>query len=175
MKNQVLSIEQMQKLKDLGVDTTKASMVLLFQDDESNIYDWDEVVEECSEFGDCFQHFIKDDEGNHNMVYMSLLDAERGNYDHSYREDCTVFTLQDIIDLLPKSISHKYEVLSKTYEDTYALVWDMEGGVLKYCDDIGCEREYTNHAIIHVNEIGVLESLYEMLVWVAENGYLTSK
>ena len=66
-------------------------------------------------------------------------------------------------------------MLSKTYEDTYVLVWDMEGGVVKYCDDIGCEREYTNHAIIHVNEIGVLESFYNMLVWVAENGHLKTK
>ena len=90
-------------------------------------------------------------------------------------DDIKAFSLQDIIELLPKSISHKYEVLSKTYEDTYVLVWDMEGGVVKYCDDIGCEREYTNHAIIHVNEIGVLESFYNMLVWVAENGHLKTK
>ena len=90
-------------------------------------------------------------------------------------DDVVAFGLHDIIELLPKSISNKYEVLSKTYEDTYVLVWDMEGGVLKYCDDIGCEREYTNHAIIHVNEIGILESFYQMLVWVAENGYLKTK
>ena len=90
-------------------------------------------------------------------------------------DDVVAFSLQDIIELLPKSISHKYEVLSKTCEDTYVLVWDMEGGVLKYCDDIGCEREYTNHAIIHVNEIGILESFYQMLIWVVENGFLKTK
>ena len=90
-------------------------------------------------------------------------------------DDVEAFGLQDIIELLPKSISHKYEVLSKTCEDTYVLVWDMEGGVLKYCDDIGCEREYTNHAIIHVNEIGALESFYKMIVWVAKKGCFKTK
>ena len=146
MRNQVLSIEQMQKLKELGVNTSKASMCYISKYPSCDFDDGDEIVVVCNDFN-------------------KKLHNEFG----------PAFTLQDIIELLPKSISHKYEVLSKTYEDTYALVWDMEGGVLKYCDDIGCEREYTNHAIIHVNEIGVLESLYNMLVWVAENGYLKTK
>ena len=148
MKNQVLSIEQMRKLKELGVDTSKASMHFLYMPTAksimSGVYEVDDEPE----------------------VFVSQNGM---NHEHP------TFTLQDIIELLPKSISHKYEVLSKTYEDTYVLVWDMEGGVVKYCDDIGCEREYTNHAIIHVNEIGVLESFYNMLIFVAENGYLKTK
>ena len=113
------------------------------------------------------------------MCLMYTSDSSDNYYlkygESTCEDDIVAFTLQDIIELLPKSISHKYEVLSKTCEDTYVLVWDMEGGVLKYCDDIGCEREYTNHAIIHVNEIGILESFYQMLVWVAEHGYLKTK
>ena len=134
----VLSIEQMTKLKELGVDVEPNGLDFMYS----------EVV----------------------PVECRLMYAES-----VCEDDMKAFTLQDIIELLPKSISHKYEVLSKTYEDTYVLVWDMEGGVVKYCDDIGCEREYTNHAIIHVNEIGVLESFYNMLLWVAENGYLKTK
>ena len=166
MKNQVLSIEQMQKLKELGVDPSKASMVLLFQDDESNIYDWDEVVEECSEFGDCFHHFVKDDEGNNNRVYMSLLDAERGNYDHSYREDCTVFTLQDIIELLPKQlppVDFGYNCFVVTPNS------GLTGYVFHY-DDIADGEIYKQ-----IYSEKILDAAYEMLVWVAENGYLTSK
>ena len=146
MKNQVLSIEQMQKLKELGVDTSKASMCYISKYPSCDFDDGDSIVVVSKDFNK-----------------------------RLYNEFGPAFTLQDIVELLPKSISHKYEVLSIIHEDTYVLVWDMEGGVLKYCDDIGCEREYTNHAIIHVNEIGVLESLYEMLIWVAENGYLTAK
>ena len=158
MKNQVLSIEQMQKLKDLGIDTTKASMVLLFQDDESNIYDWDEVVEECSEFGDCFQHFIKDDEGNHNMVYMSLLDAEGGNYDHSYREDCTVFTLQDILELLPYTFDNYYLKIYRAINMYYFIYENVNVE-----DDI-LEKGNTP-----------LNAAYNMLVNIAENGHLKTK
>ena len=134
----VLSIEQMTKLKELGVDVTPKEECLMYTSDSSDNY------------------------------YLKYGES-------TCEDDIAAFGLQDIIELLPKSISHKYEVLSKTYEDTYVLVWDMEGGVVKYCDDIGCEREYTNHAIIHVNEIGVLESFYNMLVWVAENGHLKTK
>ena len=134
----VLSIEQMTKLKELGVDVKPKGTCLMYTSDSSDNY------------------------------YLKYGES-------TCEDDIAAFGLQDIIELLPKSISHKYEVLSKTYEDTYVLVWDMEGGVVKYCDDIGCEREYTNHAIIHVNEIGVLESFYNMLVWVAENGHLKTK
>ena len=165
MKNQVLSIEQMQRLKELGVDTSKASMVCLFQDDESNIYDWDEVVEECSEFGDCFQYFVKNDEGNRNMVYMSLLNAEGGNYDHSYREDCTVFTLQDIIELLPKKIRD------------FELNWYMHNMIIRY----DYYNSFDGIDVLNGSSFGfcdnnsLLESAYEMLIWVAENGYLKTK
>lgn len=134
----VLSIEQMTKLKELGVDVEPKGTCLMYTSDSSDNY------------------------------YLKYGES-------TCEDDIKAFSLQDIIELLPKSISHKYEVLSKTYEDTYVLGWDMEGGVVKYCDDIGCEREYTNHAIIHVNEIGVLESFYNMLIWVIENGYLKKK
>ena len=134
----VLSIEQMNQLKELGVDVKPKGVCLMYTSDSSDNY------------------------------YLKYGES-------TCEDDVKAFSLQDLIELLPKSISHKYEVLSKTYEDTYVLVWDMEGGVVKYCDDIGCEREYTNHAIIHVNEICVLESFYNMLLWVAENGYLKTK
>ena len=162
MKNQVLSIEQMQKLKELGVDTSKASMVCLFQDDESNIYDWDEVVEECSEFGDCFHHFVKDDEGNNNRVYMSLLDAEGGNYDHSYRKDCTVFTLQDITELLTDDVQK-------------AIVFINNEEYFVKCYEIKYDEENVFKIIYFDNIKQLLNACYEMLIWVAENGYLKTK
>ena len=171
MRNQVLSIEQMRKLKELGVDTSKASMVCLFQDDESNIYDWDEVVEVCSEFGDCFHHFVNDDEGNNNRVYMSLLDAEGDNYDHSYREDCTVFTLQDIIELLPARIQRNTEYDLTIYKDF--LLYSCQGkNQFAACRPL----IFFNAVELFTDiEIGLIGAAYEMLVWVTENGYLKTK
>ncbi len=166
MKNQVLSIEQMQKLKELGVDTSRAGMVCLFQDDESNIYDWDEVVEECSEFGDCFQYFVKNDEGNQNMVYMSLLDAECGNYDHSYREDCTVFTLQDIIALLPKTFMDDINKFHLTISTVEGATIYIVGYV--YDEDVSIDKKY------FCNE-SIINAAYDMLIWIIENEYLKTK
>ena len=166
MKNQVLSIEHMLKLKELGVDTSKASMVCLFQDDESNIYDWDEVVKDWSEFGDCFHHFVKDEEGNNNRLYMSLLDAEGGNYDHSYREDCTVFTLQDIIELLPKTFMDDINKFHLTISTVDGASIYIVGYV--YDEYVSIDKKY------FCNE-SIINAAYEMLVWVAENGYLKSK
>lgn len=48
MKNQTLSIEQMLHLKELGVDTSKASMVLIATDDDSCPLDWETALAEIS-------------------------------------------------------------------------------------------------------------------------------
>lgn len=88
MEDQVLSIERIQHLKEFGVDTSKASMVLIVTDEYGDVLDWDEEI-------------YKYEAEDKNFEY---LDADTGNYDHSYRRDCGVFTLQDILDLLPEEI-----------------------------------------------------------------------
>ena len=45
MKNQTLSIEQMQHLQKIGVDTSNASMVLIATDNEGYDLDWEEALE----------------------------------------------------------------------------------------------------------------------------------
>ena len=45
MKNQTLSIEQMQHLQKIGVDTSNASMVLIATDNDGCILDWAEALE----------------------------------------------------------------------------------------------------------------------------------
>lgn len=72
MKDQVLSIERMQHLKEFGVDTSKASMVLIVTDEYGDVLDWGEEI-------------YKYEAEDKNFEY---LDAETGNYDHSYRSDC---------------------------------------------------------------------------------------
>ena len=89
MKNQVLSISQMRHLRDLGVDTQEASVVHLFKDEEENYIDYDEAETLREEI----------------VVLDRYYDAEMGNYDHSLRMDYGVFTLQDLLDKLPHSIS----------------------------------------------------------------------
>lgn len=75
MKNQVLSIEQMQKLKELGVDINKASMCYI------------------SKYPSC-----DFDDGD------SIVVVSKGFNKRLYNEFGPAFTLQDIIELLPHNI-----------------------------------------------------------------------
>lgn len=140
MSKQVLSIEQMQHLNRLGVDTSKASMVLLYFNDEGEIIDW----YDADEFSEKF---------------IQLYDAETGNYDHSYRMYCGVFTLQDILDLLPYTIEENFLTITK---DT------MNNKVVYF---IGYEDIDGAASPVFINEY-TIDSAYEMLCWCAENGYV---
>ena len=121
MKNQVLSIEQMQKLKELGVDTSKASMHFLYMPTAksimSGVYEVDDEPE----------------------VFVSQNGM---NHEHP------TFTLQDIIELLPIEnidirrnchekwvISYKDEITFKSefmIDAAYKmLIWVIENNYLK--------------------------------------------
>ena len=75
MKNQVLSIEQMQKLKELGVDTSQASMCYISKYPSCDFDDGDSIVVVSKDFNK-----------------------------RLYNEFGPAFTLQDIIELLPHNI-----------------------------------------------------------------------
>lgn len=89
MKDQVLSIGQMRYLRDLGVDTQEASIVHLFKDEEGNYIDYDKAEALREEI----------------VVLDRYYDAEMGNYDHSLRMDYGVFTLQDLLNVIPPRVS----------------------------------------------------------------------
>lgn len=147
MSKPVLSIEQMQYLKELGVDTSKASMVLLWKDDEGNEMDWDEVQDELSH-------------PEPMEMFKELYDAETGNYDHSYRKYCGVFTLQDILDLLPRSVDDE-------------LILFIEKSKHKW--RIGYDDVETDEIFEDFSDVNMIDAAYEMLCWVIDNGYLKVK
>lgn len=76
MKNQVLSIKQMQELKELGIDTSKASMCWIGCTDGNDVYPYN------STFKDIFE--------SHKETIPSVLTP--------------TFTLQDILEILPREI-----------------------------------------------------------------------
>lgn len=147
MKNQTLSIEQMQYLQKLGVDTSNASMVLIATDNEGYDLDWEEALE-----------YVNSKEQE---VYFSLFDAETGDYDHSCREDCGVFTLQDVIDKLPKFIT---PMPSKQIR--FSCFINIFGGI-KYVNE-----DDVNDVLKLIRGNNLLEIAYEMLCWCVENGYV---
>lgn len=140
MKNQVLSIEQMQKLKELGVDTSKASMAVY------NIYAGEEKEYGILAANGAFAEKQEHDRfgyGIHNVV----------SFDKK-----PVFTLQDIIELLPYTFDNFYLKIYRGINMYYFIYESIDSE-----DDI-IEKGNTP-----------LLAAYNMLIWVAENGYLTAK
>lgn len=140
MKNQVLSIEQMQKLKELGVDTSKASMAVY------NIYAGEQKEYDILAANGSFAEKQEHDRfgyGIHNVV----------SFDKK-----PVFTLQDIVELLPYTFDNFYLKIYRGINMYYFIYESINSE-----DDI-IEKGNTP-----------LLAAYNMLIWVAENGYLTSK
>lgn len=128
MEKQVLSIEQMQHLQELGLDTSDASMHWQFLPTADSIINGtDEVEKEPSLF------------------------VSQPNMRHEY----PAYTLQDIINLLPIYI--KWNSLIIVFN---AVMYSA-----------GYGEGYDNPLVVF-DEKSLLESAYNMLCWVIENGYL---
>lgn len=132
MSKQVLEIEQMQRLKELGINTSKAGMAFIgkFADSE---------------------------------VLIELPDTETCQSCH---EGCGIFTLQDVLDLLPGMI-----VLNNSKRvDELWLEFGTNGRhnelwYVKYRSLDGYTHKYTE-------KINLIDAAYEMLCWCAENKFI---
>lgn len=124
----VLTIEQMNQLKELGVDVKPKCKCLMYTSDSSDDY------------------------------YLKYGES-------TCEDDIKAFTLQDVIELLPKSIT------------------DYTGSVFSFCIEYRCLfNRYTlwyiscdYDPIVEFCKDDLLQAAYEMLLWVIENGYLTAK
>lgn len=127
MKNQVLSIKQMQHLKKLGVDRRQASM--------------------CR---------ITDKKGKTRLVIHSLQ-----CYDNKkYVRVIPTFTLQDILELLPKEISRDGCTWSAS------LYIDYENNRIAY----GNTDRYGFEVFLETKiEKNLIDAAYQTLCWLKEN------
>lgn len=139
---QVLSVEQMKHLQELGLDTSDASMVLIATDDDGITLLWEDAEKAIK------HHWYN--------VCFNLYYAETASYDHSYRNSCGVFTLQDILDKLPCFIGTHVLTLQKL----------ANSGTCLY-------MEPYSRSILNLTESKeLINSAYEMLCWCIENGYV---
>lgn len=136
MSKQVLDIQQMQHLKELGVDTSKAGMALVYRNKYGDIVDWNIVDKDVHEYGI----------GQYNSYIRSIYGA---------------FTLQDILDLLPKKLQHIYE----DYELTLFYSNDSYDWKIQYLNENVSFMDYKSGEEL-------IDAAYEMLCWCAENGYV---
>ena len=118
MENQVLSLEQMNQLKELGVDTSRASMAIYSiyagEEKEYNILAANGVFAEKQEH-DRFGY------GIHNVV----------SFDKK-----PVFTSQDIIELLPREVTDyaDYQLLIDKQRDSYSVSYEnTDSFLLSFC------------------------------------------
>ena len=115
MENQVLSLEQMNQLKELGVDTSRASMAIYSiyagEEKEYNILAANGVFAEKQEH-DRFGY------GIHNVV----------SFDKK-----PVFTSQDIIELLPREVTD-YKLLINKQRDSYSVSYEnTDSFLVSFC------------------------------------------
>lgn len=142
MSKQCLDISQMQHLKELGIDTSKASACwfrVLGVGDLRVFTIWSLA----------FNKYITKTEGIDTQIVPT-------------------FTLQDILDLLPKEIDSG----STFFEHTFYLYVDYQYGKICYSVDIAYEGMFT-HKSFSIDECkSLIDTAYEMLCWCIENGYV---
>jgi len=130
MSKQVLDVQQMQHLQELGLDTRNASM--------------------C---------WIKDTEGNQ---HLSVHDEYC--YEASFMHPIPAYTLQDVLDALPKEIMYENK-------RCWASI-DLEDGFIGYY--------YENYSLYYkwayfeavMKDESLIDAAYELLVWTIEQGYV---
>lgn len=142
MSKQVLDIQQMQHLEELGVDTSKANFYWHRTKSLNNYNDWDEW-----------------------KLHYGVLRLVRG-FTTINCQYVRTFTLQDILDLLPKDIAPG--------GNGYSLYIDYQEMRIAYCfvdRDGMCWLEPT----FDLCDNELIDAAYEMLCWCAENGYVDTK
>lgn len=134
MSKQVLDIQQMKHLKELGVDTSKTNFYWHRTKSLNNYQEWDEWT-----------------------LHYGVLRLARG-FKTFNCEYVRTFTLQDILDLLPKEIEKE----NRNYQ------LEMFRNPQRYF----VSYYWLDNLLISLNEVEFIDAAYEMLCWCVENGYV---
>lgn len=150
MKTQ-LTAEESAKLIELGVSPERASMCLLNLDYDSEVIPCEDVWEENG-------RLLAN-------VNDEVIDVDRkivtkdSDFDHSYANDNPIFTLADILDILPKKVKIHRD------GDTLSMIYHCGQWRVGYSN---C-AEYCNHTKVTPE---LIDALYSLLVWCLEKGYV---
>lgn len=141
MKTQVLSVEQMQHLQELGIDTSKAKIC------------WYAIYETLPNW------------------YNEL--RIRDNVFDDYYPFMPTFTLQDILEMMPESITsnnilYHFELLK--LGSSYSIGY--KGIIDKIIDENNVDEINTIKYHILLWDKNILTCAYETLCWLAENNYI---
>lgn len=133
MSKQVLDIEQMKHLQELGLDTSNASMCYVVDDSKA---------------------------------YKPILcvSGNESEYLDAISYSVCAFTLQDILDLLPK------QIVAGSSGYTYNLDINYEKNYIAYSYTDGNGYVWLNQSF-RIND-NLIEAAYKMLCWCIENEHI---
>lgn len=160
-----LSIQQMQKLRLLGIDTTDAHWVKLYCDEDGYIISW----EYLSKDEQSFKIYDEIEE----IAYTLIVDAENGNYDHSYRNSNGVYDLQNIMQLMPELYLSENEdgesILDTVKYSYYKEIFSPTLYLFEGQWICGYFNSVSSDEWICFFENNPLDAAFEMLCWLVEN------
>lgn len=163
MSKQCLDVQQMQHLQELGLDTTRFASVCHYKTFFSYYFGEDT----STEWGVDFLYKYTERNGDITLAlapknFAGIPDDDGQDY-AKVEEIIPSFTLQDILDILPKEISKEGCTWSA------CLYIDYENNRLAYgnTDRYGFE-------IYHEEPIcdDIIDAAYEMLCWAIENKFV---
>ena len=144
MAKQTLSIEQMQHLQELGIDTSNASMVNC-----------------CIRDGYEYKHFLI--ESKYRFYKGNAIAFPTKNSVDYCKSVTPAYTLQDVLELLPKEI--------KPAEKCYWLRIDLADECIYYYRDAIDLTERRGKVFSYYGE-ELIDAAYNALCWCIENGYV---
>lgn len=148
MGNQVLSIEQMQHLQELGVEKSNSDVFWVK-------YVGDEHVK-LKNICKCGEFLVK------TKGKTSITQKVEGC------EVIPTFTLQDILEMLPSCIKEDFG------DCYYLMIEQLSNDEEKDWNIRYCLYDYSLSKIQFAS-LNLLDAAYEMLCWCIENGYIKTK
>lgn len=159
----------MHELRRRAGDIPVGSMVKM-------LYDEDGIEIDPGRLNEDETKWIDDDGVTLLVEETTLLDTEHGDYDHSYRESNNVYTLQDMMELMPElypTDTMGARILSTIEypdsDETYVPNLYWMGGQW-HCAYIGVD---SSESMVDFSDDTPLMAAYLTLCWLGESGFLT--
>lgn len=141
---QVLDVQQMQHLQELGLDTSNASMLYC------DLYDNEYILVESKHRFDKEENAILLEGVRNSVIYCKKVTP--------------AYTLQDVLDALPIEIKYKDKRCWLCIE----LADEMIG---YYYENARFEHRWVYYEVVMIDE-SLIDAVYKLLCWAIEQGYV---
>ena len=144
MTKQVLDMQQMQHLQEMGLDTSNASMLYC------DLYDEEYILVESKHRFDKEENAILLEGVRNSVIYCKKVTP--------------AYTLQDVLDALPIEIKYKDKRCWLCIE----LADEMIG---YYYENARFEHRWVYYEVVMIDE-SLIDAVYKLLCWAIENKFV---